>query len=289
MKKKVLITLLTLLFPVIVSAGAYLNTSTYLPPHVATAAVNASGNFVVSTRGLSITAGAGGSGGFTMDCTTAGTGITATYSSGDATSQVTFTLSATPYDNDTCTYDFVQPTGGWQSSNGVDLASISGAIVDLSAAPAGVTAETLRVDSGGTINWTTYDSAAYPAHNTYLGDNNDATYIYATTDVVERHGLADSTAGEGIASVDFCARLKSDNGTDQIRIYAQSGASFGNGSYFSPANGVWTTYCDNHTTDPNTGSAWTQAGINAATLGIDPNGVPVGTLYCADMWIVIHR
>lgn len=67
--------------------------------------------------------GAGGNGGHTLDCT--GGAVTPSYSSGDGTLALVYTLSRTVAANEVCTLDYTQPTDGIEDAAGNDLATYS--------------------------------------------------------------------------------------------------------------------------------------------------------------------
>ena len=69
-----------------------------------------------------VTFGAGGNGGNALTCS--GGAVTPTYSSGDGSLQLSYTLSRTVAASETCTLDYTQPTNGIEDISGNDLSSI---------------------------------------------------------------------------------------------------------------------------------------------------------------------
>jgi hypothetical protein len=78
----------------------------------------------------SLSVGVGGNGGFDVDCSIAGSNITATYSSGAPGSSLVYTLGTTVNSGDTCDLDYTQPGNGIEATTGgADLASITSAAI----------------------------------------------------------------------------------------------------------------------------------------------------------------
>jgi hypothetical protein len=99
------------------------------PPTLTARNIQASGTALQVTGSRSLKAGAGGTGGWSMDCTTAGT-VAVTYTSGLPGTTVNFGLDKTILGTDTCTLSYANPgTGIVASDDDLALASFSGAAV----------------------------------------------------------------------------------------------------------------------------------------------------------------
>ncbi len=94
-----------------------------IPPNITTSVIDSNGAFLTLTADESISIGIGGSGGFVLS-----TGQTLTYSSGDASASVVYSISPGVLSAATPTLAYTQPTDGWEdTSAGNDLSSFSGA------------------------------------------------------------------------------------------------------------------------------------------------------------------
>jgi hypothetical protein len=95
------------------------------PPTLISATIGTDGTTFTLVTSEAILIGSGGNDGWDVDCATAGSDITATYSSGDTTDTLVYTLGTTVNSGDTCNVDYVQPGDGWEDAQGDDLASIT--------------------------------------------------------------------------------------------------------------------------------------------------------------------
>lgn len=99
-------------------------------PTLTSRVIGTNGTTLTLTGSASLSVGAGGNGGFDVDCSTAGNGITATYSSGSPGTDLVYTLGTTVNSGDTCDLDYTQPGNGIEATTGgADLASISSAAI----------------------------------------------------------------------------------------------------------------------------------------------------------------
>jgi hypothetical protein len=119
-------------------------------PTLSSRTIGTNGTTLTLGGSASLSVGAGGNGGFDVDCSTAGSNITATYSSGAPGSSLVYTLGTTVNSGDTCDLDYTQPGNGIEATTGgADLASItSGSITNNSTQGS----YTLQQDLGASSN-----------------------------------------------------------------------------------------------------------------------------------------
>ena len=93
-------------------------------PTLSSATIASSGDTISFVFDESVTFGAGGNGGFAV--TMSGGAATLTYSSGDGTDTLTYSISRTVAYNETGTLAYTQPGDGVEDSSGNDLVTFSG-------------------------------------------------------------------------------------------------------------------------------------------------------------------
>lgn len=98
-------------------------------PTLSSATIPTAGNSVTLAFSEAVDIGTGGSAGWDMDCSAAGSDIAMTYSSGDGTASYVYTLGTTVNTGDSCDVDYTQPGDGLEDSGGDDLQSITSAVV----------------------------------------------------------------------------------------------------------------------------------------------------------------
>lgn len=99
-------------------------------PTLTNRVIGTNGTTLTLTGSASLSIGAGGNGGFDVDCSTAGNGITATYASGAPGTDLVYTLGTAVNSGDTCDLDYIQPGDGIEATvGGADLASITSGVV----------------------------------------------------------------------------------------------------------------------------------------------------------------
>lgn len=99
------------------------------PPVLLSAILGTDGETLTLGFNEVVNIGSGGSGGWDVDASTTGTDISATYSSGDGTTSLVYTLGSTVRDAETVDVDYTQPGDGIEDNDGTDLTSISSASV----------------------------------------------------------------------------------------------------------------------------------------------------------------
>lgn len=143
-----------------------------------------------------VSIGVGSSGGIDVDGAASGADIAGTYSSGDGTSALVFTLGNAVLDTDTLTLDYAQPGNGLEDGSGNDLASVVDAVVTNGSAQTASSAV-----SPGTANLI----AAYDFDNTIAGEGDDDAH--ASYDLTENGSSIWSTGGpntyEGLTGSDY--------------------------------------------------------------------------------------
>jgi hypothetical protein len=108
-----------------VSTGEY-TADPSAAPTLVSATIPTSGDTITLVFSENVEAGSGGSAGFTLSTPT----DVMTYSSGDGTDTIVFTLASTINSGDTPTIGYTQPTDGWEATTGgVDVESFSGSSV----------------------------------------------------------------------------------------------------------------------------------------------------------------
>jgi hypothetical protein len=125
-------------------AGSY----TVYAPTLSSRTIGTNGTTLTLVGSESLSVGAGGNGGFDVDCATAGTGITATYASGAPGSSLVYTLGTTVNSGDTCDLDYTQPGNGIEATTGgADLASITSGAITNNSTQGGGAAYTANFDT----------------------------------------------------------------------------------------------------------------------------------------------
>lgn len=110
--------------------GPGVKTYSSAAPTLSSRVISSNGTTLTLTGSESLSVGAGGNGGFDVDCATAGQNITATYSSGAPGTSLIYTLGTTVNSGDTCDLDYSQPGNGIEATTGgTDLASITSASI----------------------------------------------------------------------------------------------------------------------------------------------------------------
>lgn len=126
-------------------------------PTLTSRVIGTNGTTLTLTGSASLSVGAGGNGGFDVDCGTAGSGITATYASGAPGTDLVYTLGTTVNSGDTCDLDYTQPGNGIEATTGgADLASITSASITNNSTQGGSTTKTDAFTGTGALdsNWT---------------------------------------------------------------------------------------------------------------------------------------
>jgi len=144
---------------------------------------------------------------------------------------------------------------------------------------------TLRPDALGTYTeWTTVFPTGTP-HWDAVNDNTsdgDSTYIEtATLGHRDMFNLPDIPSHATVSSVKVYANAKRTVGGASLQIGIRSGTTDSWATAVSPTTS-YVLYNNTWTTDPNTGSAWTAAGVNAMQAGVSCNaakGVRVTQVY----------
>lgn len=91
-------------------------------PTVSTATIGTNGTTLTLGMSESVTRTAGT---FDVDCSTAGSGLTCTYSSGSGSNSLVYTIGTTVYSGDTCDLDYDGAANGIEDAAGNDLAAIT--------------------------------------------------------------------------------------------------------------------------------------------------------------------
>lgn len=95
-----------------------------VPPTLTAGTVASTATDVYLLFSETVEIGTGGNGGWSMNCAATGA-ISMTYSSGDTTNTLAYSLSDTPIQGETCTVAYTQPTDGIEAvDDGTDLATI---------------------------------------------------------------------------------------------------------------------------------------------------------------------
>ena len=119
---------------VLFTTPAAANQIIYIADATDTTAPTVSGDPTIGTDGTTLTipmsetvTRSGGT--FDVDCTTAGNGITATYSSGSGSASLVYTLGTTVNSGDTCNLDYDGAANGIEDGAGNDLAAITDDVI----------------------------------------------------------------------------------------------------------------------------------------------------------------
>jgi lysophospholipase L1-like esterase len=149
--------------------------------------------------------GTGGSGGWSMDCE--GRSVAMTLGGGTGNTR-SYNLSETPYLNEDCVVDYIQPGDGLENGVGTDLASFSGFIVDNQSLEETVFAMTLNITdisaTGDTfaVNGSSFNYLDSPATISGLSSSTEAV-AYTGTNIASCTGA--SVTGAGPWEVDMSA------------------------------------------------------------------------------------
>lgn len=141
-----------------------------------------SGNVLTAGMSASTSIGAGGNGGMSLSCGTAGA-VTATYGSGAPGSSIVYSLSPAVTSVDTCVFTYTQPGNGLEAtSGGADVATVSsGSTTNNSTYSTGGSAIFTEPCDNFTANAWTNESVGLIANGTYnVGYANDATAPHKT-------------------------------------------------------------------------------------------------------------
>ncbi len=203
-------------------------------PTLSSRVIGTDGETLTLTGSASLSVGAGGNGGFDVDCSTAGSNISATYASGAPGSALVYTLGEVVLDDDTCDLDYTQPGDGIEATTGgADLASISSAAVTNNSTQTasacsctGTTlfcwdAESTTITSGTPAGCSVGDTSAtavsavediLTVNQTYVHSGSHSVHPTSTSDYYEL-----SVSTEDI--------VKSDAGRIEAWVYNPSGAA----------------------------------------------------------------
>lgn len=150
-------------------------------PTLTSRTIGTNGTTLTLVGSASLSVGSGGNGGFDVDCSTAGSGITATYSSGAPGASLVYNLGTTVNSGDTCDLDYAQPGNGIEATTGgADLASITSAAIANNSTQSAAT-YIFEDDFADNASGWTFGGASAIA-NGYLSITN-GTYAYAAIDV----------------------------------------------------------------------------------------------------------
>jgi len=109
----------------IAETGSFTTTSTDTDaPEFSSASIPAAGTTISIVMDEATEFGAGGNGGVTLSAS--GGAVTATYSSGETTTTLVYSLSRTIGVGETVTVSYTQPGDGWEDAAGNDVVSFSG-------------------------------------------------------------------------------------------------------------------------------------------------------------------
>jgi hypothetical protein len=136
-----------------VTWGSWSN-PTPVTPTLTGRVIGTNGTTLTLTGSASLSVGSGGNGGFDVDCSTAGNGITATYASGAPGTDLVYTLGTTVNSGDTCDLDYTQPGNGIEATTGgADLASITSASITNNSTQSSITNLVLNGDFSSGTGW----------------------------------------------------------------------------------------------------------------------------------------
>lgn len=205
---------------------------TPVAPTLTSRVISANGTTLTLTGSASLSVGAGGSGGFDIDCTTAGSGITATYASGAPGTNIVYTLGSTVAAGDTCDLDYTQPGNGIEgTTGGADLASITSASVTNNSTQVASNTDTFTGADGTAlathnVNWANADTD-FPVANAVINSNH-----VRSTGTYNLFGgrYTASTSDTSVITLVGGAASSEDNTMPVVRA---SATSSGYGCYFS--------------------------------------------------------
>lgn len=201
------------------------------PPVLNSATIQSSGDSIVFAFDENVVIGSGGNGGFTLSLS--GGACTATYSSGDGTSSLTYSLSRTIGLHETGTYTYTQPTDGIEDGAGNDLVSIgSTSIVNSSTQFQGtVSADAASYEPGDIITLTLTNFTETPSSVTingvsasYTGNSSSGTILAPAYNDFVASGSHESTPWQ--TNITIQANQTGGNASDTIQIDPPSGAEF---------------------------------------------------------------
>lgn len=187
-------------------------------PTLSARVIGTNGTSLTLTGSASLSVGAGGNGGFDVDCSTAGNGITATYASGAPGTDLVYTLGTTVNSGDTCDLDYTQPGNGIEATTGgSDLASItSGAITNNSTQTASAFLINQNFEGTGYDNSETWAEAGTP------DENYTATILRGSQSFYAASGANNSVftlpVGEGELWAHVTYRITGTFTTDSVQI-----------------------------------------------------------------------
>lgn len=139
-------------------------------PTLTSRTIGTDGTSLTLGASASLSIGAGGSGGFDVDCVSSGNNISATYASGAPGSSIVYTLGATVASGDTCDLDYTQPGNGLEAtSGGVDLASISSGSITNNSSQSSVSYDITETFAAAGYDLTWTESSGNPDPD-YTGD-----------------------------------------------------------------------------------------------------------------------
>lgn len=174
-------------------------------PTVDTATIGTNGTTL--TLGMSETVTRSG-GTFDVDCTTAGSNLTATYSSGSGSNSLVYTLGTTVNSGDTCNLDYNGASNGIEDAAGNDLAAITDKAVTNNSIQGGT--PTLKQDLGssygdhiGVGDDSAHEFAGYSftASSSYtLTSVKMYMYIYSAQDPFAIHAYIHAASGTAVGS-----------------------------------------------------------------------------------------
>lgn len=150
------------------------------------------------------------------------------------------------------------------------LPAIKGDVVIETVLPNADTAQADWTLSAGTDGFALIDDA--------LGTNGDGDTTYISETTLGNKSEFDleniSASPTSVHAVAIRTRAaKTDAGTIEYTQYIDSSGTEGAGSAIAPAESVYNlSVSDIYETDPNTASAWTEAGVNALKLGVEITG-----------------
>ncbi len=216
--------------------------------NLTSAVIPAAGTTIELNFDTAANIGTGGNGGWTLNAS--GGACTMSYSSGDTTTQLVYTLSRTIEAGETITVSYVQPGDGIESNDGTDLASITDDTVTNNSTytPAGPITialtsavipgpgNTIRLNfdtnanigAGGNGGWTIAPSGG-ASTLTYVSGDGSPQLIYSLSRAIEEGEtltVSYTQPGNGV---------ESDDGTDLANITA---GAVTNASAYKPASSI---------------------------------------------------
>lgn len=206
-------------------------------PTLSSRTIGTNGTTLTLVGSASLSVGAGGNGGFDVDCVTAGNGITATYSSGAPGTDLVYTLGTTVNSGDTCDLDYTQPGNGIEATTGgADLASITSAAITNNSTQS----------AGNTDAFTATDGTLLATHNANWADAG-TTFVVANARIYSnmvRPGAQYQSAGgryttstSDISEVVLHGDVDAYVGDAVMPRVRASSSNAGYGCHFSAASG----------------------------------------------------